>query len=143
MDFRLGFSLQGFCVLYFTLPEFPTKDVLECIVNPTYLIGYCNCTLINLFLKTIVLIFNTTHKMECCECCYWLGWYNLWRVKSGSLNYSVLWFSCFNNTWLSESFSFLSRYELLLIEHFLFYFSIFILICIFYLNVYISNIFKF
>ena len=40
--------------------EFLTKDVVECIVNPTYLIGRCDCTLINLVLKTIALIFNTT-----------------------------------------------------------------------------------
>ena len=70
VDFRLGFSLQGFCVLYFILSEFLTKDVLECIVNPTYLIGCCDFTLIKLVLKTIVLMFNTTHKMGCCEYCY-------------------------------------------------------------------------
>ena len=39
-------------------------------INPTYLIACCDCTLINLALKTIVLIFNTTHKMGCCEYCY-------------------------------------------------------------------------
>ena len=90
VDFRLWFSLQGFCVLYFILSEFLTKDVLKCIVNPTFMIGYCDSTLINLVLKTIVLIFNTTHKMGCCEYCYWLGWYSIWRVKSESLNYPFL-----------------------------------------------------
>ena len=89
VDFRLGSSLQGFCVLYFILSEFLTKDALECIVNPTYLIGCCDCTLINLALKIIVLIFNTTYKMGCCEYWYWLGWYNLWRVKSKSLRYYI------------------------------------------------------
>ena len=43
--------------------------VLECIVNPTYLIMCCDCTLINFVLNTIVLIFNTTHKMRCCQYC--------------------------------------------------------------------------
>ena len=90
VDFRLRFLLQGFCVLYFILSEFLTKDVLKCIVNPTYLIGCCDSTLINLVLKTFLLIFNTTHKMGCCEYCYWLGWYNIRRVKSGSLNYPFL-----------------------------------------------------
>ena len=90
VDFRLRFLLQGFCVLYFILSEFLTKDVLKCIVNPTYLIGCCDSTLINLVLKTFLLIFNTTHKMGCCEYCYWLGWYNIRHVKSGSLNYPFL-----------------------------------------------------
>ena len=90
VDFRLRFLLQGFCVLYFILSEFLTKDVFKSIVNPTYLIGCCNNTLINLVLKTFLLIFNTTHKMGCCEYCYWLGWYNIRRVKSGSLNYPFL-----------------------------------------------------
>ena len=77
-DFRLGFSLQGFSVLYFILSEFLTKDVLKCIFNPTYLIRCCDCTLINLILKTIVLIFNTTHKM---------GWH---FMVSGYRGYAVL-----------------------------------------------------
>ena len=51
--------------LYFILSEFLTKNVLECIVNPTYLTGCCNSTLINLVLETIVLISNKTHKMGC------------------------------------------------------------------------------
>ena len=72
------------------ISEFLTKDVSKCIVNPTYLIGCCDSTLINLVLKTFLLIFNTTHKMGCCEYCYWLGWYNIRRVKSGSLNYPFL-----------------------------------------------------
>ena len=63
-------SPPNFCVLYFILSEFLTKDVLERIVNPTYLIGCCDFTLINLVHKTIVLMFNTTHKMGCCEYCY-------------------------------------------------------------------------
>ena len=88
--FQTWIFIASFCVLYFILSEFLTKDVFECIVNPTYLIGCCNYTLTNLVLKTIVLIFNTTHKMGCCEYCYWLGWYNIWRVKSGSLNYPFL-----------------------------------------------------
>ena len=75
---RLGFSLEIFCFFYFILSEFLTKNVLECIVNPIYLIGCSDYTLISLVPKTIVLIFNTTHKMECCKCWYWLGWYNLW-----------------------------------------------------------------
>ena len=90
VDFRLRFLLQGFCVLYFILSEFLTKDVLKCVANPTYLIGCCDNTLINLVLKTFSLIFNTTHKMGCCEYCYRLGWYDIWRVKSGSLNYPFL-----------------------------------------------------
>ena len=81
VDFRLGFSLQGFWILYIILLEFVTKDVLECVVNPTYLIGCCDCILINLVLKTIVLVFNTSHKIGCCKYCYWLGSYNLWWVK--------------------------------------------------------------
>ena len=81
VDFRPGFSLQGFCVLYFILSIFLTKDVLECIVSTTYLIGCCNCTLINLVLKTIVLIFNTTHKIGRCKYWYWLERYNLWCIS--------------------------------------------------------------
>ena len=132
-DFRLGFSLQGICVLYFILPVFLTKDVLECMVNPTYCIGCCDCSFINLVLKIIVLMLNTAHKMGC-KYCYWLGWYNMWRVKSGSLNYPFLGF--LNNPfiifyyffflWLSEHSSFLRGYELLLLEHFLFYFNVFV-----------------
>ena len=90
LDFKLGFPLQGFCVLYFALSELLAKHVLECIVNPTYLIGCCDFTRINLVLKTILLIFNKTHNVGCCEYWYWLGGYNLWRVKSGSLNYPFL-----------------------------------------------------
>ena len=52
MDFRLGFSFLGFYVLYIILSGFLTKDVLECVVNPTYWIRYCDCTLNNLVLKT-------------------------------------------------------------------------------------------
>ena len=74
VDFRFGLSYQGFCILHFILSEFLTKGVLKCIVNPIYLIGCCSCTVINLVLNTIVLIFNATHKMGCCEYCYWLGW---------------------------------------------------------------------
>ena len=90
VDFRLWFSLQGFCVLYFILSEFLTKDVLKCIINATYLIGCWNSTLINLVLKTFLLIFNTIHKMGCCEYCYWLRWSTIRRVKSGSLKYPFL-----------------------------------------------------
>ena len=39
VDFRHGFSLQGFCTLFIILSQFLTKDVLERIVNPTYFIG--------------------------------------------------------------------------------------------------------
>ena len=86
--FRLEFSLQGFCVLYIILSEFLIKDVLECKVSSTYLIECCDCTPFNLILKiTILLTFNTTHKMECYEYWYSLGWYNLWCVKLRSLNY--------------------------------------------------------
>ena len=88
--FRPWFSLQGFCVLYFILSEFLTKDVLKCIINATYLIGCWNSTLINLVLKTFLLIFNTIHKMGCCKYCYWLRWSTIRRVKSGSLKYPFL-----------------------------------------------------
>ena len=87
VDFRLRFLLQGFCVLYFILSEFLTKDVLKCIVNSTYLIGCCGS--INLVLKTFVLIFNTIHKMGCCEYYCWLGWCNTRRAKSGSFDYPL------------------------------------------------------
>ena len=67
VGFRFGFSLEDFCVSFFILSEFLNKDVLECVVNPNYVIRCCDCTLINLDLKTILLIFNTTHKIGCCE----------------------------------------------------------------------------
>ena len=86
VDFRLRFPLQSFCVLCFKLSEFLTKDILKCIVNPTYLIGCSNCALINHVLKTII---TTTHKMGCCKYWYWLGWYNLWSMKLRSLNYPL------------------------------------------------------
>ena len=38
----------------------------------------------------------------------------------------IMWFLRSNKRWLSERFSLLSRYELLLLEHFLFCFNIFI-----------------
>ena len=80
--------MQGFCVLYIVLSEFLIKGVLECKVSSTYLIECCDCTPFNLILKiTILLTFNTTHKMECYEYWYSLGWYNLWCVKLRSLNY--------------------------------------------------------
>ena len=60
VDFWLLFSLQGFSILYIILSEFLTKDVLECIVNSTYLIECCDCTLINLALKIIATLFNNT-----------------------------------------------------------------------------------
>ena len=72
-QFEAGLWISEFnfhCVSYFTLPEFPAKDALKCIVNPTFLTGCCDSTLINLALKTIVLIFNTNHKMRCCQYCY-------------------------------------------------------------------------
>ena len=104
VDFSFGFSLQSFCVLYFILSEFMFKDALECIVNPTYLIGCCDYTLINLVLKNIVLIFNTIHKMGCCEYCYWLEWYNTCCVKLGSINYPSLdnssWYVLYNPPFL-------------------------------------------
>ena len=87
VDFRLWFSLQDFCGLYLILSEFLTKDVLKCIVNPTYLIGCCNSTLLSLILKTFLLTLNTTPKIGCCNYFYWLRWYNIRRMKSGSLNY--------------------------------------------------------
>ena len=85
-DFRIGFLLQGFCILYIILSEFLTKDVLECIVNPTYFIGCYDCNLFNLVFKAIVLILSTTHKTGCCKYWYCLGWYNLRRVEWGSLS---------------------------------------------------------
>ena len=38
----------------------------------------------------------------------------------------IICFLCSNKTWLSERFSLLSRHELLLLEHFLFHFNVFI-----------------
>ena len=38
----------------------------------------------------------------------------------------IMWFLRSNKRWLSERFSLLSRYELLLLEHFLFCFNVFI-----------------
>ena len=38
--------------LFFILPEFLNNSVMECMVNPIYLIGCCDYTLINLVLKT-------------------------------------------------------------------------------------------
>ena len=78
-------------IFYIILAEFLTKEVLECTVNPAYFIGCCDCALISLFLKTIVLIFNATHKTGCCE--YWdcSRWHNLWSMISHeSLNYPFL-----------------------------------------------------
>ena len=75
VNFSLGFSLQVFCVLCIILSEFLTKDVLEGKVNSIYLIGCCDSTLIKLVLETIVLIFNTTHKVGCCKYWYCLVWY--------------------------------------------------------------------
>ena len=86
-DFHCKFFV--FCILY--CQNFWTRDDLECIVNPTYLIECCDCTPFNPDLKiTIVIIFNTTHKMGCCEYWYCLGWYNIWYMKSESLNYPFL-----------------------------------------------------
>ena len=64
VDFRIGFSLQVFCILYITLSDFLTMDVLECTVNPTCFIGCWDWNLFNLLLKTIVLIFNTPTKKD-------------------------------------------------------------------------------
>ena len=44
----------------------------------------------------------------------------------------IMWFLHSNKRWLSERFSFLSRYELLLLEHFLFSFNVFIFLYDFY-----------
>ena len=38
----------------------------------------------------------------------------------------IMWFLCSNKTWLSQRFFLLSRYELVLLEHFLFCFHVFI-----------------
>ena len=51
LNFRLGFSLQGFCILYIILSKFLFKDVLEVIVNATSLIGGSHSILFNLTLK--------------------------------------------------------------------------------------------
>ena len=119
-NFRLGFSLQGFRVSCFILSEFLTKDILECIVNPTYLIGCCDCTLINLVFSTIALIFNATHKMGCYEYWYWLGWYNfcviiclflLFYFLCFAFGIYIMWFLRSNKSRLSERFFLLSRYE--------------------------------
>ena len=133
VNFSFGFSLQGFCVLCIILSEFLTKDVLEGIVNPIYLIRCCDFTLIKLVLKTIVLIFNTTHKVRCCKYWYCLVWYKtnlfFWRemhLRKLLFYYLFIYFFCFlcyifdiyitqillsNKTWLSELFSILSRYK--------------------------------
>ena len=37
----------------------------------------------------------------------------------------IVWFLCSNKTWLSQRFSLLNRYELVLLEHFLFCFHVF------------------
>ena len=90
VDFKLWFSFYIVIFIFhfiFYIVRISDKNVLSSIVNPTYLIGCCDYTLINLVLKTIVLIFKTTHKMECCEYWYCFGWYNSWDVKSESLNY--------------------------------------------------------
>ena len=81
VDFRIGFSLQDFCIFCITLSDFLIMDVLQCIVNPTCFIGCCDCNLFNLLRKTIVLIFNATHKIRCCKYWYCLWWYNLWCVE--------------------------------------------------------------
>ena len=150
VDFIFGFSSQGFFVLYFILSEFLTKDVLECVVNPTYLIGYCDCTLINLVLKTIVLIFYTNHKMDCCEYCYWLtDWgdiiYNAWNRDPLTIHFSVhgryylirYYLMRFSKAWLSERYSLFSRYELLFfsILAFLYFYMIILYIITVYLFV--------
>ena len=76
-------------LVFYVLSEFLTKDVLEYIVNPTYLVGCCDCTLINLVCKTIVLIFNTTHKMGCCE--YWTDRgdiiYDTWKLDLSTIHF--------------------------------------------------------
>ena len=51
----------------------------------------------------IILIFNKTHKIGCCENCYWLGWFDIWRVKSGSLNYH-------GRFYVTRPFLYLERY---------------------------------
>ena len=87
LDLRHEFSLHCFF-----LPEFLTKNVLECVVNQTYLTGCCNCPPFNLVLKVtlwFVLIFNTAHKMICSKYWYCFGWYNFWRRKSGSLEREI------------------------------------------------------
>ena len=90
VDFKLWFSFYIVIFIFhfiFYIVRISDKNVLSSIVNATYLIGCCDYTLINLVLKTIVLIFKTIHKMECCEYWYCFGWYNSWDVKSESLNY--------------------------------------------------------
>ena len=92
MDFRLEFSLWGFCILHVLLSEFLIKNVWD-TTNPTYLIGYCNRTPFLTCPKSnflcFVPIFYITHKMGCCRYCYCLGWYNLLCVTLGRHNYPL------------------------------------------------------
>ena len=89
LDLDFHCKVFAFCILY-CHDFWPRISWSIYIVNLTYLIGCCDWTLINLLLKTIVLILNISHKRGCCEYWYWLGWYKLWRVKSGSLNYPII-----------------------------------------------------
>ena len=170
VDFRLGFSLQGFCVLYFILLESLTKDVLECIVNPAYLIGCCECTLVSLVLQTILLIqYNPQDGMLRILLLIRVIIHDAWNRNPLTIHFSVhgryymtrlfvereictynnfcfiicfyffilflrlcfLIFTLYDFCVLinhSERFSILSRYELVLLELFLFYLNVFIIL---------------
>ena len=78
----------AFCILY-CQNFWPRMFWSVYSVNPAYLIGCCDCTFINLVIKAIVLIFSPTHKIGCCEYCFWLGWYNTWCVKLASSIFSI------------------------------------------------------
>ena len=71
--FQTWTFIARFLHFVFYIFEISDQGCLGSIVNPTYLIGFCDCTVINLALKTIVLIFNITHKMGCCERWYLFG----------------------------------------------------------------------
>ena len=88
--FQTLIFIRRFLRFVFILSEFLTKDVFKCIVNPTYLIGCCDSILINIVLKTNVLLLNATQKMGCCEYYCWLRWHDIRRVKSRFLNYPFL-----------------------------------------------------
>ena len=176
LHFRLGFPLLGFCVLHFNriseqgyLGVYSQSNLLDRMLR---LHCYQSCSQENL----TNIQYNP--QDEYWEYWYWLGWYDFWRVKWGSLNYPflgqqfmvgiiwpareictynnfciiiffvslcfvfcfcflnfaldiyIMWFLRSDKTWLSECFSLLSRYELVLLEHFSFYFNVFIFLYI-------------
>ena len=113
VDFRLQFSLEGFCVLYFILSEFLTKDVLWCTVNPREICTYNNfCLIIYLFIIIINIITIAIIVIII--------------IIISILFLILMGFLHFNKVRLSERFSLLSRSKLLLLKQFLFCFNVFI-----------------